>query len=393
MLVEPVGEALVQLGAGRLRQSARRRRHGSADGGTERHPRRRTARVSGRMSSLRTSAVSAVVSSAPPARVPGRRPGGTVHPRPRRARARSARAVELVEASRQQRLDRRRNADLAVARLLHAARPSPRRKRVALGGRRWIRSRSALVQLREARRSAAAVSAASSGSSSTRRRVRPCRRPSRPPVEQLRPRHAEHRIGASRERSATCSTRSRNVSSPQWRSSNTQTSGCSARDRLEQLAERPGDLLARGRRASVSPSSDRIVSAATGSTSDRGELLDDLDHRPVRDPLAVRKAAASHDQRVVERAQGTPPTSRDLPTPAAPRTVKSWHARSRRARSDTLAQLPQLPLAADHRPGRVPRERLRSVDREQAVGATGSALPFSVSGSTARPSTASRVSR
>ena len=57
------------------------------------------------------------------------------------------------------------------------------------------------------------------------------------------------------------------------------------------------------------------------------ELLHDLDDRPVGDALAVGEAAAADD-----RARRAPPrnscASRDLPTPAAPRTVNSWHERS-----------------------------------------------------------------
>ena len=80
---------------------------------------------------------------------------------------------------------------------------------------------------------------------------------------ELRSRHAEQEDRAPVERSATCSTRSRNVSSPHWMSSRTTTSGA-RRGPLERLAERPGDLLRRRWRV-VSPSSERIAAAAASS--------------------------------------------------------------------------------------------------------------------------------
>ncbi len=62
---------------------------------------------------------------------------------------------------------------------------------------------------------------------------------------------------------------------------------------LEQLAEAPGDLVGRRRRVRLAeqrPKRHRRI-----AFRQRIELLDDLDHRPVGDPFAVRQAAAPHD--------------------------------------------------------------------------------------------------
>ena len=88
------------------------------------------------------------------------------------------------------------------------------------------------------------------------------------------------KIGASRERSATCSTRSMKTGSAHCRSSTTTTCGRSAA------------------RASSSRLNASCVSG--GRRADHGVGLDpdrdqDLDERPVRDPLAVREAAAAQD--------------------------------------------------------------------------------------------------
>ena len=57
-VLEPVGVTLVEIGAGRLREPARRRRRGSADGGSERRRLPQRSPGAGRIRSLRTSAAS-----------------------------------------------------------------------------------------------------------------------------------------------------------------------------------------------------------------------------------------------------------------------------------------------------------------------------------------------
>ena len=61
--------------------------------------------------------------------------------------------------------------------------------------------------------------------------------------------------------------------------------------RLEQLAESPGDLFPGRRDVLAQERTDGFC----GLRLDRdvGELLDDLDYRPVRDPFAVREATAA----------------------------------------------------------------------------------------------------
>ena len=81
-----------------------------------------------------------------------------------------------------------------------------------------------------------------SGSERAARRASPGRRSSRSggPCR---------RAGSARrtETNATCSIRSSSASSPHWMSSKTSTSGSLAGDRLDELAERPGELVGRGR--------------------------------------------------------------------------------------------------------------------------------------------------
>ena len=150
------------------------------------------------------------------------------------------------------------------------------------------------------------------------------------------------RIGAVEEISATPSTRSRKVCSPHWMSSRTTTSGaCSSSSLRNAQAISSADVA-----LLVSPSSDRIAAAAVGSDGQRVELLDHLDHRPVRDALAVGEAAAADDpgvdrgerlrdearladagladdrhqlaallgERALPRRRGSSPTSRSRPT-------------------------------------------------------------------------------
>ena len=72
------------------------------------------------------------------------------------------------------------------------------------------------------------------------------------------------RIDAPEESSATCSTRSRNVSSPHWMSSNTTTSGRSAAA-CSSVLRKAQAISSADVAASVSPSSERIAAAAASS--------------------------------------------------------------------------------------------------------------------------------
>ena len=141
--------------------------------------------------------------------------------------------------------------------------------------------------------------------------------------------------------------------------------------------------------ASLSPSSERIAVAAVSSAGTTVELLQHLDDGPVRDPLAVGEAATADDRRVHRREQ--PPR-------------RAVTCRRRRRRRPSPARSAARPARAATRPaGARARARVRRTACRAGAPArrapvasryagTGSALPFSSSGSTASTSTASRTS-
>ena len=158
-----------------------------------------------------------------------------LHARRRRAGRAAPRAAPGSSAGRRRRRSATPRPSRASARR-RAGCPRPRR-----GSAREARRRDPCR--RAGARSARPSRAADSGSSSTVVAL------SLPPAQIGRRSSSSgramqtSRIGASRLQSATCSTRSRKVGSAQCRSSKTQTT---RRRLLEQLAERPGDLV-RGR--------------------------------------------------------------------------------------------------------------------------------------------------
>ena len=257
MLFEPVGEALVQLGAGRLRQ---RVVGGVADqqvAEAERVVARELRRV-GPDELLADERQPAA--AAPAARLgrapataprwktwPSTAPRSSTRARPGRAgRAAPPAAPGSSAARRPRRRPTRARAPASPRRRAGCPRP-PR------GSARAARDDAAelVEQLARSRRRRAARAGPSSRSA--------CRRPSRAAVEQLRAAPCRAAGSARRgERSATCSTRSRNVSSPQWRSSKTQTSGrscaCSSSSLRKAQAISSADVA-----ASLSPSSERIA--------------------------------------------------------------------------------------------------------------------------------------
>ena len=166
-------------------------------------------------------------------------------------------------------------------------------------------------------------------------------------------------------------------------SSKTTTSGAPLL--LQQLAERPGDLLGGGARLSRPAASGSPLRPPRREV--HVELLQNLDHGPVGDPVAVGRTAAARRPRLERGKSST--ISRDLPTPASPTTVtSSQHARRARA--------PTRPAGARARaPGRRTASRPAAPARRTAssrYAGTGSALPFSPSGSTGSTSTAPRTS-
>ena len=211
---------------------------------------------------------------------------------------RALRRVELVEPRREQRLDRRRHRDVAPPELAGRARASPRG--TAGCPRRPQRS---------ARAAPASTPPSSSSSCSVSRgverleqhggRVPLAAAPGGPALEQLRPGHAEQQDRRVAARGRRRARRGRGTSArAQWRSSKHADERPRLRLLLEQLAEAPRRSPRPTRRCSISPSSERSGRAARRSVRQRAELLQDLDHRPVRDALAVGEAAAAHDPRV-----------------------------------------------------------------------------------------------
>ena len=251
-------------------------------GGSGRRRRPGSCARSGRTSSLRTSAEQLARRRRLVRRERlRRRRGGT--PAPSTDAALEHRAlgrVELVEPRREQRLDRRRHRDLAPSGDSRTHRDHLLdEERVALGGRRG---------------SARAAPASTSPPSSVEQRVasRPRRAARAGRVVAFsfrRPSRAGGRAapaapcrGAGSARRARGRRRARpgrgSVGSPQWRSSSTTTSGRSRGRLLEQLAERPGDLLGRRRRLRLAEQ--RRASAPRTAASARSGSVAELLQRP-----------------------------------------------------------------------------------------------------------------
>ena len=151
-----------------------------------------------------------------------------------------------------------------------------------------------------------------------------CLRPSPAALEQLGRAMQSRSIGASR---AEVGDVLHEVEEPSPRPS----AGRRARRRAAALAPAPRAACGTPRRSRRPRSAHPTRRGATGAARRRrprggAELLDDLDHRPVRDPLAVRETAPVHDAGLDlgEELRGEP----RLADPGDPRTVKSWHERS-----------------------------------------------------------------
>ena len=303
-------------GGRRASSSGARRtpRRGSAGGGSGRRPLPGSWARSGRTSSRRTSAVSGSRSSASDGESACTAPRWNTRPstEPRSSTPRSvgsswsrraASSAWIVGGT----------VTAASGRVADEADHLLDEEWVALGRLEDARPRSSSPTSAPSSSAAtsASASAAASGSSST---VVAFSLP--PPQFGRRSRSSgramqSSRIGASRLRSATWSTRSRNASSPQWMSSSTTTSGVRSRRRLEQPADRPGDLLRRrlhaalpeqrlqrARRAAVEA---ELVEPPVGVAAE--QLLEDLDDGPVGDALAVGEAGAADDRGRVQAVE------------------------------------------------------------------------------------------
>ena len=248
-LLEVVAEDLVQLDElGRRARPASRRsaraarrgspsaaprtpRRGSAGGGSGRRPHPRAAPCPGGRAPCgraRQPAATWVSSGASACTAPRWNTWPTTEPRS--STARSSR-LELVEPRREQRLDRRRDGDLAVARRLEHRDHLLDEQRVAFGGvadplaQLVVERRLAEQRARGARRSRS-PRAARAGRSS--RSSLPPPQPGRA-LEQLGPREAEQQDRRAARQPTMYSIRSRNVGSP---------SGC-RRTRRRAAAPRP----------------------------------------------------------------------------------------------------------------------------------------------------------
>ena len=271
---------------------------------------------SGRTSSLRTSAEQPLAApAARPARAPGPRRGGRPVPRRRRARARLARPASswssraarsawivggtATSPSPDSRDDREHLLDEQRVALRGVADP-----RAQLGVQRRRELVDQLLRL--------LVRAARAGRvvAFTLPPAQPGRRSSSSGRAMQR-----SRIGASAAEVGHVLDQVEEASArPSAGRRRRTTSGRSARGLLEQLSERPGDLVARAS-SSGSPRAEAIAAAACSSRAARRAACSTSMTRPVGDPLAVGEAAPA--RRPSRRA---PPrnsaASRDFPTPA-----------------------------------------------------------------------------
>ena len=196
------------------------------------------------------------------------------------------------------------------------------------------------------------------------------------------------RIDAPEDRSATCSIRSRNVSSPHWMSSKTTTSGRSAAA-CSSVLRNAQAISSADVAASVSPSSERIATAAASSegrtsscfsTSTTGQYVIPSPYGRQRPRTTVASIDASSSA-----------ASRDLPTPASPTTVTSSHRCSARTRSHASRRIASSRVTADE-------QRLVPALRRVAHAAAadrrepGRPCPSARAARPARPPTASRTS-
>ena len=231
-------------------------------------------------------------------------------------------AVERVEARLEERVDRRRHDDLAVAavlahhreHLLDVERVPGRRRGDALAQcpRRARRRRAGS-------RSARRTRPRSSGSSRSDVAFSfPPPQPGRTSSSSVRATQ-RRKIGASRERSATCSTRSTKTGSAHCRSSMTTTCGRSAA--RASSSRRKATLRLLGRRRD---DASRARRRAATSISTSGQYVIPSPYERQR----PRRTSAESPTRSRKSA-----TRRDLPIPAGPSSVKSRHVRSATASS------------------------------------------------------------
>ena len=256
--------------------------------------------------------------------------------------------LELVEPRREQRLDRPRHRDLAVARRLDERDHLLDEERVPLGGvadalsqplveRRL--AQQALEQLVRLRRRERLEQHS--------RRVQLSAAPAWPAFEQLRPSETEQEDrGRPREVGDMLDqieeSRLRPVDVVEH-----DHDRCGGGRALEQLAQRPGNLLG-GRDGGLVAEQHfdrrggrRIEVELSGGW----QLLQHLDHRPVRDPFPVRQAASAHHARAADRADELGGQAR-LADAGRPEESEQLARAVRLGLAERLLEAPQLPLTA-----------------------------------------------
>ena len=179
---------------------------------------------------------------------------------------------------------------------------------------------------RRARRSSRSVSAASSGSSSTVVAVPLASAPGGPHLEEFGAGHAEQQERSIRGPVGHVLDEVEQESPPPSAGRRTRRRAVVRAPAASINFRKPQAISSVDVAASDSPSSDRMRHGCIALWQ-RVELPDDLDHRPVRDPLAVGQTAPAHHAGP-RWQRGTPPPAATCPRPATPRMVKSWHERS-----------------------------------------------------------------
>ncbi len=204
---------------------------------------------------------------------------------------------ESVEPGREQRVDRRRHGDLAV-RLPRELNHLLDEERIAAGGVSDP-SNERFVAFREQAADKLIGLLAPERLQQHRRCVQLASAPTRPRVEQLRPPHAEQQdrrvpgevcdvLDQVEERRLPPVDVVEDDHERQLRGGG-----------LERLPHRPGGLRGRGRRIELAEEHrDRPLYPLVAARL--AELLQDLDHRPVRDALAVGQAASAQHARVFD---------------------------------------------------------------------------------------------
>jgi hypothetical protein len=148
------------------------------------------------------------------------------------------------------------------------------------------------------------VSSSESGLERNGRRVQLASGPGRPTIEKLRTSHAEEKDGSTaREIGDVLDQLEEGLLAPLDVVEDAEQRFLRG-FRFEELPESPRDLV--GRRRPVSLSEHGLEGLPGGGLDEGvcvGDLLDDLDDRPVGDSVTVGEAPAAHDRRPVDRRQ------------------------------------------------------------------------------------------